>query len=160
MSSCLVIIDVQKGLINEASKHIPGIVQDLQNQYDSVFVFRYVNPPHSPYRTLLSWNKFSQGSEETELAFTPRSGAEVVVKGLYSCMNDAFLRRLKELGVSEVHLCGLDTNACVLKTAVDLFELGLRPVVLSSACASHSGKDLHDAALTILERLIGPRQIV
>ncbi|MDD3370684.1 MAG: cysteine hydrolase, partial [Alphaproteobacteria bacterium] len=105
-------------------------------------------------------HELDDGSTGTELAFDPAPHAEVYTKGVYSCLSEAFLQRLTQLGVKEVHLCGMDTNCCVLKTAVDLFERGFRPVLLSKFCASHSGDAYHDMALKLLEKLIGPGQIV
>jgi hypothetical protein len=47
-----------------------------------------------------------------------------------------------------------------MKTAVDAFERNLTPVVISDACGSHAGVDVHNAGLLILERFIGKDQIV
>jgi len=160
MTSCLLIIDVQKGLVNEHTKDIPSKVEALQSQYEFVFICRFVNPPHSPHRELLKWNKFGADSPEAELAFEPSASAEIFTKGIYSCAGEDFLRRLEQRGISEVHLCGMDTNCCILKTAADLFERGYRPVVLSQASASHSGKEYHEAGLKLLVPLIGKEQIV
>jgi nicotinamidase-related amidase len=67
---------------------------------------------------------------------------------------------LERRKISEVFLCGIETDCCVLKTAVDLFEHHYRPVVLSSACASRAGKENHEAGLKILRRMIGNEQVV
>ena len=38
----------------------------------------------------------------------------------------------------EVTLVGVDTDACVLATAIDLFEIGIRPIILED-CVGSSG---------------------
>ncbi len=48
MAAGLLIIDVQQGFINAATRHLPPKVADLQDDYDHVFVTRFVNPPGSP----------------------------------------------------------------------------------------------------------------
>lgn len=160
MTVPLLIVDVQKGFINEATRHIPAIAERLAADYEAVIATRFVNPGGSAYRRLIHWRRFAPGSADTELAFRPPAGAEVIEKRRYTCVDAAFLGRLRDLGAEEVHLCGIATDNCVLKCAVDLFEAGLRPVVLASACASHAGPEYHEWGLRILARLIGTDQIV
>jgi nicotinamidase-related amidase len=56
-------------------------------------------------------------------------------------------------------LCGIATDGCVLKSAVDAFERGIEPVVVTDACASHAGREIHEAGLLLLARFIGPGQL-
>jgi nicotinamidase-related amidase len=66
---------------------------------------------------------------------------------------------LHEREIDTVVLCGVDTDACVMATALDAFDHGLRPLVLSDLCASSGGDSYHQAALMLLERNIGRRQL-
>lgn len=59
-----------------------------------------------------------------------------------------------------VYLCGFDTDCCVLATAIQLFELGICPVVLSYYCHSNGGEAAHVEALTCLNRLIGMQHVI
>lgn len=156
----LLIIDVQNGFINDATRHIPERVQALQESYGRVMVTRFSNPEGSNYRRLMGWTRFAPGTDDTALAFTPRDGATVIDKTLYSCVTPGFLASLAADGIASVHLCGIATDNCVLKCAVDLFEAGLTPVVLADDCASHGGEDVHQCGLTLLRRLIGEAQVV
>jgi nicotinamidase-related amidase len=47
-----------------------------------------------------------------------------------------------------------------MKTAMDAFELGYKPIVISDAVGSHGGLDLNEAALKILKRNIGAPQVI
>ncbi len=67
---------------------------------------------------------------------------------------------LHRIGARDVLVCGIDTDICVLATAVDLFDRGFRPFVISDLSMSHAGPELHDAALRILPRFIGGDGIV
>jgi nicotinamidase-related amidase len=160
MAIPLLIIDVQKGFITESTDHIPAIVEALAAQYATVFATRFINPRGSAYRRLIHWERFTPGSEDTQLAFIPPAGTAVIEKFSYSCIDAGFRARLEMMDATEVHLCGIATDNCVLKCAVDLFEAGYRPVVLAAACASHAGKDYHDWGLKILRRLIGSEQVL
>jgi nicotinamidase-related amidase len=159
MPSCLIIVDVQKGFVNAWTQAIPARVEALQDRFDLVLATRFVNPPGSPFRRLMDWPRFAPGSDEAELAFTPRAGTPVLEKAVYSALDTGLRDRLGRSGVRTVHLAGIATDNCVLKTAVDLFEAGWRPVVLEDCCASHGGPECHAAGLLVLRRLIGPRQI-
>jgi nicotinamidase-related amidase len=65
-----------------------------------------------------------------------------------------------ERGADTVVVCGIATDSCVLATAIDLFEYGLRPIVVKDACGSHAGRKAHEAGLFIIERFIGSKQLV
>ena len=61
----------------------------------------------------------------------------------------------KENEIEEIHLCGFDTEACVLKTALDFFENNYNVKVLEDYTMSNSGLEYHNWALNILRKLIG-----
>ena len=155
----IILIDVQDGFITPKTAHIPPLVQAVQAEYELVIATQFVNPPLSSFRRLMKWERFSEGSPETALAFARASHTQVVVKSTYTALTPAVVGILESSGVEEVHLCGLETDICVLKSAVDIFEYGLRPVVLKSLCATRAGPGIHDAALAILARYIGAEQI-
>ena len=99
------------------------------------------------------------GSDETELAFAPRPDALVVDKHTYTALTPAVRSELRRINADSVALCGIATDGCVLKTAVDLFEAGLRPIVRLDACGSHGGGECHDAGVLLLRRFIGDAQL-
>jgi len=160
MTTCLFIIDVQRGFINEWTRHIPDRVAALQEKYDRVVVTRFVNPENSFYRRLIHWSRFAPDSADVALAFAPRADALVVDKAQYSALVPMVADMLGGERIERVDLCGIATDNCVLKTAVDLFERGIVPVVLADACASHGGPDCHEAGLLLLRRLIGRGQVI
>ena len=158
--SCLIIIDVQKGFVNQWTGHIPARVEDRQGEFGRVIVTRFVNPPGSPHRRFLGWTRFAAGSADAELAFQPREGARIIDKSTYTCASSDFITELKQNRVERVHLCGIATDNCVLKSAVDLFEAGLEPLVLAADCASHGGPECHATGLLLLARLIGVERVI
>lgn len=160
MNTGLVIIDVQRGFINEATMHIPDIVYDLQYEYEHVAVTQFFNAPGSPWRKLLQWQRFDRDGDDFPLAFEPCEHALVLEKSTYSAVTNRLLNWISAYDITDVHLCGIATDACVLKTALDLFEQEFRPVVLAHACASHGGVDCHNEALHLLGRQIGDKQVI
>lgn len=160
MSQALLIVDVQSGFVNEKTKRIPMLVEKLQYDYDLVIATRFINLPNSPYRKLIKWNHLSPETNEIELAFKPKDGVVIIDKYIYSCIDERFMLLLKENGIDAVDICGIDTDICVTKCAVDLFERNITPYVLKDYCATHADADIQEAALVILARYIGKSQII
>ena len=160
MPKALLIVDVQNGFVNEKTKHIPMLVEKLQYNYDLVIATRFINLPDSPFRRLIKWEHLSPDTDEIELAFKPKEGVVVIDKYIYSCIDEPFLRLLKDKGIEAVDICGIDTDICVTKCAVDLFERNITPYVLKDYCATHADADVQESALIILARYIGKTQII
>jgi nicotinamidase-related amidase len=163
VSQALLIVDVQRGFINEFTQHIPGRVARLiqTGDFEPLLFTRFVNSPDSPYHTLLDWHA-CVGPPDTELVAELADLAEpanVFDKYGLTGMPDALTERLRRDGVREVALVGIDTDMCVLKVAMDLFDAGVEPIVLADCCASTAGLQAHLAGLAILSRNIGPYQL-
>ena len=101
-----------------------------------------------PLLNLLNWS----GYDDETLAFKPKDNAIIYTKTGYS----SYLPEMKEL--EEIHICGFDTDACVYKTAMDLAEIGVRPVILKDYCFS-ANQEFHNMGLKLLERNIGAMNI-
>lgn len=67
---------------------------------------------------------------------------------------------VRQPGWTDIYVCGIAAEGCVLKTAVDAFELGLTPWVIEDASASHAGAVAHDAGVLVIKRFIGKGQIL
>jgi hypothetical protein len=58
---------------------------------------------------------------------TSLSRSQPVDRDIYSFFTDEADQLVKDAGWTELVFCGLDTESCVQKSAVDAFELGYRP---------------------------------
>lgn len=162
MSSSIIVVDVQNGFITPASTHVPERIKGLLDQIEfkhRVFS-RFVNPEKSQYEKLLSWTRFRSSPETDIVPCLVEYPTLIIEKHIYSCISDEFLDFAKTNELEKFYVCGIDTEICVLKTCVDLFEHGFRPILLADCCMSHAGTGHHAAALEILPRFIGRRQIV
>jgi len=163
----LVVVDVQNGFITEHSQPVVPLIVDLvrrwQAAHGDVIFTRYLNYPGSPFERLIGWTKMTDGPEielVTELA--PYVGAHIPVvnKYIYTLFTPEGTSLVKEHRWTDLYICGIDTENCVLKTAVDAFERNLTPWILKDACASHSGPEAHAAGLFVVSRSIGTNQII
>ena len=163
MSEALLVVDVQRGFINDFTRHVPGRVKRLieTGQYSPVLFTLFVNTPESPYQRLLDWHA-CVAPPDTELVeeLVPLATDENVFRkqGLTGVPDD-LAQRLRQGCSSQVTVVGIDTDMCVLKIAMDVFDLGIEPVVLVDCCASTAGLQAHLAGLAILSRNIGPHQL-
>lgn len=146
MPKVLLIIDVQKSAVtkHEISKQI----EKLQYEYDIVYVSKFTKN-NSPILSILDWS----GYDDENLDFIPKDNAIIYTKTGYS----SFIPEMKKY--NEIFICGFDTDACVYKTAMDLIENNIRPIILKNYCFS-ANQELHDKAIEIMKRNIGKKNII
>jgi len=163
----LVVIDVQRGFITEHSRHIVPIIVELVESWaagggDVVFT-RYLNYPGSPFERLIHWSKLMD-PPETDLVpeIQPLADPPTIVlnKSTYSLFTSSGIQLVESHGWSDLYICGIATESCVLKTAVDAFEKDLTPWLVRDASASHAGPLAHEAGLLVAERFIGKDQLI
>lgn len=163
----LVVVDVQNGFITEHSRPVVPVIADLVRRWQAargdVIFTRYLNYVGSPFERLIGWTKMANGTETeivTELAPYVGPHTPVVDKYIYTLFTPEGTHLVGERGWTDLYVCGIDTDVCVLKTAADAFEHNLTPWILKDACASHAGPEAHAAGLLIAARFIGLNQII
>lgn len=155
----LIIIDVQNYFVNELTKSIPEkIAKHIDKaDYDFIVFTRFINKKGSNFFKLLNWKKMLSG-DETEIhnsliKFCDKKN--VFTKNSYSIFKARGLSEyLKNNRIESLYLCGIDTEACVLASAFECFDLGFDVKIIKELCFSHSGKSLHNSALKIIEKCI------
>jgi nicotinamidase-related amidase len=162
----LIVVDVQNGFVTPHSRHVLPVITDVVSIWvrakRPVFLTRFINTPGSPWHALMGWHRL-QGEPETDLhpsleQFVAHS--TVVEKTSYTSITGPVDEYIRQVKPETVAICGIATDGCVLKTALDVFDMGLRPLLVADACASHAGSDVHEAALMILTRQLGRAQII
>jgi nicotinamidase-related amidase len=163
----LVVVDVQNGFITEHSQSVVPVIADLVRRWQAargdVIFTRYLNYVDSPFERLIGWTKMVKGPETelvAELIPYVSSETPVIDKYIYTLFTPDGARVVDEHGWTDLYICGIDTEVCVLKTAIDAFERNLTPWIVKDACASHSGPKAHTAGLFIATRFIGTNQII
>lgn len=165
----LLVVDVQNGFVNEKSQ---AVVEPLRQfvtgwvSLDRPVVFtRFINPPGSQWERLLHWTRLRDAPEtdlHSSIAEIARRGEQslIIDKCSYTSLNEEMLQVIAKWQPDRLLICGIATDGCVLKSAVDAFELGLTPIVLADLCASHAGEEVHQAGLLLLRRFIGHEQVI
>ncbi|MET7800498.1 isochorismatase family cysteine hydrolase [Streptomyces decoyicus] len=166
-SAALVVIDLQNGFVNHHSRHAVPAVSDLVAHWSDtgrpVIFTRYFNHPGSPYERFFQWDRL-QEPPETEIApeFADQalSAYATIDKTGYTLFTPEATDLIRETGWTDLVFCGIATESCVLKSAADAFEHGYAPWIVTDACASDAGPEVHDAGLVVARRLIGEGQLI
>lgn len=160
MKKLLLVIDVQKDFINENTKPILSKIEELVNndQFEHIVFTKFINDVNSIWYKELNYKGCL--SEEQQKIVIDTKDHKVFDKRIYSSLNDELKRYLLENNIDEIYLCGFDTDACVLKTALDLFENNYNVYILKDYCMSSANVELHNIYINNLARLIGKDKIV
>lgn len=157
---CLLVVDVQEGFITDNTRCLLPKLEKLMCCFDGLIIAtKFINRLNSAFVNILGWNKLMCVPETDLLKFVWERANYIVNKHGYSGYTDDVAWLLRCHGCDEVYVAGIDTDCCVLETAVSAFENNIRPIVLADYCASTGGKESHDAGLKVLKRLIGKRNV-
>lgn len=164
MKKVLIMIDIQQGFLKfkESNLYLDRISRILNNDYDLKIASQFINPNDSYFRNNsgLNWHKmgFNDINNIKINKNILKNSDHIIVKYKYS----AYCQELKELLNKDdvIHLIGLDTDCCVLMTAVDLLEDGYNVKLIKNGCFSSGGELYHNSGILCLERLIGKGNII
>ncbi|MGX7759527.1 isochorismatase family cysteine hydrolase [Streptomyces angustmyceticus] len=166
-NAALVVIDMQNGFVNRHSRPAVPSVSGLVDRWSAVgrpVIFtRYFNYPDSPYERFHGWHRLQKPPETDvvpELASAVARAHAVVDKTGYTLFTTEATELIRRAGWTDLVFCGIATESCVLKSAADAFEHSYAPWIVTDACASDAGPDVHDAGLLVARRLIGTGQLV
>ena len=163
MNDLLLVVDVQRGFINEYTSHIPRRIARLieRQEFSRVAFTRFVNTEDGPYPRFVGWRGCMVDSE-TEIMpeLAPYATPNLTfTKPGYAGISEALATYLQEHNIQSVAIAGIDTDMCVLKVALDVFDLNIEPIILVDCCASTAGLQSHLAGLAVLARNIGALQL-
>lgn len=162
MKDGLVLIDMQNGFISENTEKIVGrVVKMLEGAHFSfVMATQFVNVSGSPYERFLNWYGLKDTNSRELIPEIRKYVDKTFVKHGYSCFTEEFDRFVKQEHFDRLYFAGIDTDCCVLKSALDCFERGIDFRVLYNYCASNGGRSSEEAAKIIMLRSIGKNQLI
>ena len=162
MKKALIVVDVQKYFLIDKTKSIVKNIQrylaNNSRNYSSIYFTIFKNDTTSPLWQISKW-KDCTASPDIEVCdeikeFT--NNENLFYKNYLSAAKVPQIREgLERNNISEVHLCGFDTDCCVLATAYDLFDQKIKPVILENLTWSTSKENLHKSAIQMVKRNIG-----
>lgn len=162
-ASLLLVVDVQRGFIHKQTERVIAPINRLLAEWrqtgQPVAFSRFINPAGGLWERLRDWHGCKTEADTALHDSLEVKGDLVLEKQTYSAWGPDLEALCRKKNISKVVLCGVDTNECVLATAISIFDAGLVPVVVRDACASQ-GVEFHETALKLLEVLLGKEQVV
>lgn len=159
MNKLLLVIDVQNDFINKSNTKILNKINKLidSNKYEYVVFTRFLNDKESLWYKKLNYRGCID--ENGRKIAVDTKNYKIIDKTIYSAVNEELEIYIKENNINEIYLCGFDTDACILKTAIDLFEKGYEIFVLKDYCMTYD-LNLHNIIINNLKRLIGEDYVI
>ena len=164
MAKVLVVVDVQNYFVVEKAIGLPEKIawHIRESNYDQVLFVKFRNDSDSNFHRLLHFDEVTN-APDTDIHSALHEFAtkdNTFEKTTYSAFKtDTFAQHLRTHNVTEIDLCGISLDACILATAYEAFDLGYQVEILDNLCSVSSVRhDLEDSALTIINRNLRPRE--
>ena len=161
--SLLIVVDMQEVVARDTLWHLPGVrdllptITQLTDAFgDDVAYSRHVPAPdggHGTWKRFYeNWKALDEDPSNWDLMpeLAGRSGIHAA-KSTYSVFGAPELRAQLDRD-DELILCGVETDCCVLATALEAIDHGVPVTVVEDAVASPSPTG-HEGALALFRRL-------
>lgn len=133
----LLIVDMQYGF--NPDQKIVSNINLIAKQYSTVVPTKFFNQYNSLYRKVFDWDKCSTVMDtKLLLDFKPKL---IINKNGYSFDSVGIKKFLKisiSKNITEWHLCGFQTDACILACAYSIWDIGLRPFLYVNLCSTEN----------------------
>lgn len=158
MGNALVVIDVQRGFAVERASDLPlKIAAHLETtSYDHVLFSLFRNDPNTNFHKMLKLSRFTDGPQiEPHPLLAPlMNESNTFWKTTYSVFKaPGFKIYLEANHISDLCLCGINTDACVLSSAFEAFDLGYNVRIIDELSSVSSNRiDYTECANVIIKR--------
>ena len=141
-------------------KNVPNIIKKLidSNIANHIVFTKFINYDSSNFYKILNY-KGCMNEKDRNIVIDTKD-YKIIEKRVYTAYNDELKLYIDNNNIKTIYLCGIDTDACVLKTALDLFENKFDVKVIEDCSMSHSGIEYHNSAINMLRKLIGNQNVI
>lgn len=168
MKNALLIIDVQREMVNEHTKDLPvkiaEFINEKRNLFDYIIFFKFQNQPGSNWFNIMKWEGMTKDSEiELAAELVPIAGNATVFikKTAFSVFRvDEFVQWINNKKINRLFFCGMDTDVCVYTSLMEAFERNYEVKVIENLCAASHGQKNHENALDLIRTNLGRRVLI
>ncbi len=161
MAEMLLVIDMQGGFRSVASEAIVENILALRRSFQGEVVFsKFINRNGSLFEKQLGWTGLQTKHDRALFSELEAPGNIEMEHDSYTVLTDVLIRFIREKNITTFYLCGIYTDVCVLKTAMDLFDRGYSVFVIADACSSFHGEQHHNSAIESLRHIIGEQHVL
>ena len=162
--NCLVIVDLQKGFINEYTAHLPMKIADFIDKhqiFNSIVATRYCNSVSSACYKLGGWHDCMINTSAASLVSEINDYVQRTFdKQTFSGFTSEFNKFLEEQNFDKVYFCGVNTDCCVLATVFSCYDSVQDCTVISDLCASTLGLEKHNNAIELIKDNITEQRVI
>ena len=162
----LCLVNVQNGFLNEFTKPTILELRKFLSDYEfsKVLVVKFINQPNTLFVNELGYEKMMTPEAcETIIDIKPFVSV-TYLKGTFGFLNQGFLEQIKILNNGElpkhVLLAGIDLETHILAIAINLFDIGIKPILLADFTTSFEGKEIYHHGLRSFELFFGRGSIL
>jgi nicotinamidase-related amidase len=157
----LILIDLQPIFLNNKNSYV---LKNMENLFKNEEYFMYIKatfsaPKGSIWDKQLGWiveeNKDTDVFPARILELLKDKNCINVKKETKSIFKGTpdILPILKENGIEEINIIGVDTNDCILATAYESFDYGFFTYIIEECVQSSEGEEIHEAGLKVLRHV-------
>ena len=140
-------------------KNVPNIIKKLiySNIAKHIVFTKFINYDSSNFYKILNY-KDCMNEKDRKIVINTKD-YKIIKKRIYTAYNDELKLYIDTNNIKTIYLCRINTDACVFKTALDLFENNFDVKVIEDCSMSNSGIEYHNSAINMLRKLIWNRNI-
>ena len=166
MKNILVVMNLQNGLINTPEKTALSqkiIELTKKHVFDRVVGVKFVNRDDGVFP---KYHRYYDMHKGKEIDIVDDLNIDLVInRSIYSCVSDEFIEKVVKINdgdnLVELFLCGIGTDTSIMKSALDLFERDIKPLVLTNYCIPHDNSAITQMkGITSVSRMVSDKCIV
>jgi len=158
MKEVILIIDMQNFFINEKNYFLIDKINNYieENNFDFILYSKFINSNNSNFVKKLNWKEcFNSPDIDINKDLFYKNKWIVFEKNTYSVFKSKdFIDFLNNNNIDKINICWLDTDACVLATSFDWFDIWYDINILYDLIYSSWWDENHKCWLRILKRNI------
>jgi nicotinamidase-related amidase len=166
MKNILVVMNLQNGLINTPEKTALSqkiIELTRKHVFDRVVCVKFVNRDDGVFP---KYHRYYDMHKGKEVEIVDDLNVDLVInRSIYSCVSEDFIEKVVKINdgdnLVELFLCGIGTDTSIMKSALDLFERDINPLVLVDYCIPNDNSAITQLkGIKIMTQMIGEKCIV
>ncbi len=166
MKNILVVMNLQNGLINTPEKTALSqkIIELSQKHiFDRVVCVKFVNRDDGVFP---KYHRYYDMHKGKEIELVDELTADLIInRSIYSCVTEDFVEKVTKINdgdnLVELFICGIGTDTSIFKSALDLFELDIKPIILTDYCIPNDNSAITQMkGIKLISGMIGEKCIV
>lgn len=149
----LLAVDLQRGFCRGATEVMPRVRDRLAADGSSLLATRFVNSGPM-FEQRLGWSSMRGGLDVELDPLIAQRAVRVFDKDGYGAPAE-LVDYLHSIAPTRIEVFGIDTDSCVLATAIALFDAHLPVVLNGNLSGSTGGERMHRYGLEVAGRMLG-----